>query len=104
MLEDAEEIEDVISETSKNDYIHQMAVSARMIGGFYGYMASGAFGFGDNKGKRIATSSDMTSTSRRFWDSGIGGFGGDVMEIYRRFIPEYRRFQTVNPLMNNMPE
>lgn len=104
MLEDAEEIEDVISETSKNDYIHQMAVSARMIGGFYGYMASSAFGFGDNKGKRIATSSDMTSTSRRFWDSGIGGFGGDIMEIYRRFIPEYRRFQTVNPLMNNMPD
>lgn len=104
MLEDAEAIEDVISETSKNDYIHQMAVSARMIGGFYGYMASSAFDFGDNKGKRIATSSDMTSTSRRFWDSGIGGFGGDVMEIYRRFIPEYRRFQTVNPLMNNMPD
>ena len=104
MLEDAEEIEDVISETSKNDYIHQMAVSARMIGGFYGYMASSAFDFGDNKGRRIATSSDMTSTSRRFWDSGIGGFGGDIMEIYRRFIPEYRRFQTVNPLMNNMPD
>ena len=104
MLEEAEEIEDVISETSKNDYIHQMAVSARMIGGFYGYMASSAFDFGDNKGKRIATSADMTSISRRFWDSGIGGFGGDVMEIYRRFIPEYRRFQTINPLMNNMPD
>ena len=104
MIDNAEDIEDVMSETSKNDYIQQSMISARMLTGFYGYMATSLTGLGDNKYRRIATSSDMTSNSRYFWDSGIGGFGGDVMEIGRRFIPEYRRFQTVNPLMNEMPD
>lgn len=104
MIDNAEDIEDVISETSKNDYIQQSMISARMLTGFYGYMATSLTGLGDNKYRRIATSADMTSNSRYFWDSGIGGFGGDVMEIGRRFIPEYRRFQTVNPLMNEMPD
>ena len=104
MIDNAEDIEDVINETSKNDYIQQSMISARMLTGFYGYMATSLTGLGDNKYRRIATSADMTSNSRYFWDSGIGGFGGDVMEIGRRFIPEYRRFQTVNPLMNEMPD
>ena len=104
MIDNAEDIEDVMTETSKNDYIQQSLISARMLTGFYGYMATSLTGLGDNKYRRIATSADMTSNSRYFWDSGIGGFGGDVMEIGRRFIPEYRRFQTVNPLMNEMPD
>lgn len=104
MIDNAEDIEDVMNETSKNDYIQQSMISARMLTGFYGYMATSLTGLGDNKYRRIATSADMTSNSRYFWDSGIGGFGGDVMEIGRRFIPEYRRFQTVNPLMNEMPD
>ena len=104
ILENADEIADIINETSKNDYIKQMAISSRMIYGFYGYMASLVTGWGSNNYKRVATSADMTSTSRWFWDSGIGGFGGDVMEIVRRVIPEYRRFDSKNPLMNTMPE
>ena len=104
MLNNADEISDLMNQNSKADYVHEMAVSARMLGGFYGYMAGLATGVGDNSGKRMATSADMESTSRRFWDSGIGGLGGDFMEIGRRVIPEYRRFQTVNPLMNTMPD
>ena len=55
-------------------------------------------GFGDTKGDKIAQSSNMTSFSRTFWDSNIGGAGGDVMEIVRRFIPSYK--SGLNPLMN----
>lgn len=104
LLEDSETIGELISAGSANDYVQQMAISARMIGGIYGWMLSSSFGFGDNKYERIATSADMDSFSRRFWDSNMGGFGGEFMEIARRVIPEYRRFQTVNPLMNEMPD
>ena len=56
----------------------------------------------DTKGDKIAQSSNMTSFSRTFWDSNIGGAGGDVMEIVRRFIPSYK--SGLNPLMNEMPD
>ena len=46
----------------------------------------------------------MTSFSRTFWDSNIGGAGGGVMEIARRFIPDFRRGTRINPLMNEMPD
>ena len=104
LLSDSDTVAELLQAGSANDYVQQMAISARMLGGIYGWMASNATGLGDNKYDRIATSADMYSFSRRFWDSGIGGFGGDTMEIIRRVIPEYRRFQTVNPLMNTMPD
>lgn len=104
LLNDADTIAELMGERSHSDYINQMAVSARMLSGLYGWFGNKAFGFGENKGDRIATANDMTSTSRSFWDSGYGGIGGDVMEIVRRVIPEYRRFQTKNPLLNNMPD
>lgn len=52
----------------------------------------------------LADASDMDSYSRTFWDTNIGGLGGEFMEIARRFIPEYRRNQRFNPLMNTMPD
>lgn len=115
MLEDSETIADLLQAGSGNDYIHEMAVSARMITGLYGWGISNMLDVGQNNQDRIATSADMTSFSRTFWDSGIGGLdfdllagmtggSGSIMEITRRFIPEYRRFQTKNPLMNTMPD
>lgn len=104
LVEDSEFINELMNEGSTNDYIQQMAISARTITGAYGYIANKITGFGDNKYERIATSADMTSFSREFWDAGYGGMGGNTMEIVRRFIPEYRRFQSHNPLMNTMPD
>ena len=34
----------------------------------------------------------------------LGGAGGDVMEIIRRVIPDFKRGTRVNPLMNEMPD
>lgn len=104
ILNDAEHIADLVYAGQGNDFIHEMAVSTRMVTGLYGWGISNLTGFGDNKNDRIATSADMYSYSRDFWDSGVGGAGGEIMEITRRFIPEYRRFQTYNPLMNTMPD
>ena len=107
LLANSETISDLMTAAKGHDYIHEMAVTTRMISGLYGYMASIAFGFGENNAKRIATSANMESAGRSFWDLSLGGFdpsGGDIMEIARRFIPEYHRLQQVNPLMNNMPD
>jgi hypothetical protein len=107
LLADSETIADLMTAGKGHDYIHEMAVSTRMISGLYGYLANLAFGFGENNAKKIATSYNMESAGRSFWDLSLGGFdpsGGDIMEIARRFIPEYHRMQQVNPLMNNMPD
>ncbi len=104
MLEDSETIEELMNAGTTADYVQDMAVSARMITGLYGYGLNKAFGFGENNGLQMATSADMNSLSREFWDSGLGGLGGEQMEVIRRFISPYRRFEKVNPLMNNMPD
>lgn len=104
MLEDSETIEELMNAGTAADYVQDMAVSARMITGLYGYGLNKAFGFGENNGLQMATSADMNSLSREFWDSGLGGLGGEQMEVIRRFISPYRRFEKVNPLMNNMPD
>lgn len=104
LLNDSDTVAELLQAGSANDYVQQMAISARMLGGIYGWMGSNITGYGQNNYERIATSDNMYSFSRRFWDSGVGGFGGDLMEIVRRVIPEYRRYQTINPLMNTMPD
>ena len=34
----------------------------------------------------------------------LGGAGGEVADIFRRFIPDYKRSLRINPLMNEMPD
>lgn len=104
MIENQDEVAELLSSGSASDFINDAAVSMRMMSGFYGYMLKNATDIGANNGNRIATSQNMTSFSRMFWDENLGGLGGEQMEIYRRFFPEYKRFQTINPLMNEMPD
>ncbi len=107
MLADSEVISDLMTQGKGNDYVHEMTVATRNITGLYGYLASVAFGYGENNQKRIATSQNMESFSRQFWDWSVGGMdmpGSDRMEIIRRFIPNYQRQAMVNPLMNDMPD
>ena len=102
-IDDSDTVQDLMNE-SHADYIQQMATTTRLISGLYGYMGNQFLGLGDYSGKHIANSGDMTSTSRWFWDMNIGGLGGEPAEAARRFIPEFRRSNIVNPLMNEMPE
>jgi predicted aspartyl protease len=106
-IDQGEDVEKLINQariTSLSGIAEESAVSARLITGIYGYGANRFFGFGEENTKIIANASDMTSFSRSFWDMSIGGVGGGAMEIYRRFIPEYRRNRRVSPLMNEMPD
>lgn len=52
----------------------------------------------------LATASNMTSWNRLFWDSEIGGLGGDVNEILRRAMSRRHRVERdYNPIPNRMP-
>lgn len=104
LLKDSDTVAELLNEGKGSDLVHSAAVSGRLITGIYGYAAGSALGIGTDQEKRLATSQDMTSFSRTFWDSNIGGAGGSTMEIIRRFIPDFRRGNRVNPLMNEMPD
>lgn len=98
------EIQELIQKGKGQKLVEQMQTSARLISGIYGYMGNEFFGLGDFTQKHIANASEMDSFGRSFWDSSIGGIGGELSEISRRFIPEYRRRTSVNPLLNDMPD
>ena len=104
LLEDPEAVADLMAQGNGASFVRNASTSLRLIGGIYGYMGSEAVGFGVHNEKQIANSSDMYNFTRTFWDLNLGGFGGAVSEIGRRFIPNYQRLTKVNPLMNNMPD
>ena len=102
LLSDPDTVQDLINAGKGADLVRDASISARLISGIYGYMASEAVDFGVYNDQRIATSADMTSFSRTFWDSAFGGAGGETADIFRRFIPNFKR--GINPLMNTMPD
>ena len=104
LLNDADTVAELINSAKGSSLVHEAAVSERLITGIYGYMSGEMFGIGTDREKKVATSQDMTSTSRTFWDSGIGGAGGSTAEIIRRFIPDFRRRTRINPMLNTMPD
>ena len=104
LLDDPSSAAELINASKGADFVKDAAQSARLITGIYGYMLGTTTGFGSNTDKRIAQSSDMTSFSRTFWDLNLGGAGGSVAEIARRFIPDFKRNNIINPLRNTMPE
>ena len=104
LINDADTVSDLINQGSGSDFVRNATTSMRLIGGIYGYMGSELVGLGVHEDKVLADSSDMYAFNRRFWDLNLGGAGGAVSEIGRRFIPNFQRLTKVNPLMNEMPD
>lgn len=74
--------------------------------GFYGFSFATLAGDGQISTPRIQSSADMTSYTRAFWDKELGGLGGDVSEMFRRFVPKKKRnavINELNPIRNTMP-
>lgn len=70
--------------------------------GMIGFMTK-AFVTGDmDVNRQVIESSDYAySFNRGFWDANIGGSGGELMEIFRRFIPQRRKdVEWINPIRN----
>ena len=102
MLDNADTYNNLMNSSGGRSYLDELMTTSRLLTGIYGYAASSVFG--RDESKFIADAGDINSFTRRFWDSGIGGVGGEQMEIIRRFLPEYSRRRRVNPLMNTMAE
>lgn len=87
-----------------SDLIADAKHSTKNIIGIYGFLGEQAFGE-NSYTFRYENAGSYTSFSRGFWDANIGGLGGGVMEIARRFFPSQDRSRIdYNPLVNNMPE
>ena len=102
MLDNADMYNNLMSSSGGRSYLDELMTTSRLLTGIYGYAASSVFG--RDESKFIADAGDINSFTRKFWDSGIGGVGGEQMEIIRRFLPEYSRRRRINPLMNKMAE
>ena len=84
------------------DLIRDAKYSVKQLSGIYGFIGDTLFG-SDYKQFRYENAGQMTSFSRGFWDASIGGLGGGLMEISRRFFPSTNKdIVNVNPLRNNM--
>lgn len=88
--------------SSTKEFLQDAGYSARELGGMYGFLYEQMFPAG--KSQRLQSADRMNSASRRFWDSSVGGIGGEFMEIARRFIPhEDHNIDRINPIKNTMP-
>lgn len=86
--------------------LENMYYDATEIGGFYGFSANTVFGEGLKNQPRPQRADEMLSYQKSFWDKSLGGYGGDLSEISRRFIPNKRYNEKrleVNPIRNTMP-
>lgn len=76
------------------------------LSGVRGFLLGMAFG-GDDYGEGsavIATAADAYSTSSRFWRMNLGGRGGEVSEVVRRFLNKRPGlYKVINDMPNVMP-
>lgn len=95
----------IIDKSVMSDYHKDMIRSTKQIAGMYGFLSDLALDSNNTYTFRYENAGQMSSFTRSFWDSNIGGLGGGTMEIARRFFPSVdRKRVNVNPLLNNMPE
>lgn len=73
--------------------------------GFYGFSLNtvlGQSGTGPET-PRLADAGQILSYNRAWWDLDMGGFGGNLSEIGRRFLPKEDHTKDINPIPNTMP-
>jgi hypothetical protein len=73
------------------------------LGGIYGFATTTMLG-DYSPDVSLQSSLRMMGFERKFWDKELGGFGGELSEIGRRFLP-HRDRQSIeyNPFKNKMP-
>lgn len=79
--------------------------SASELSGIYGFMTKTGIGYNESwRGTTLAPSSLMSSPSRAFWDMNLGGAGGSLSEIGRRYAPRDPNKDYYSPIRNTMPD
>lgn len=87
--------------------IQKQVADTSNVAGIYGF-AFNSFVTGDTqKGTTvIETSGYSRSFNKMFWDQELGGFGGDISEIFRRLVQKRQEngVDYYNPIRNTMPD
>jgi len=79
--------------------------NASEIAGIFGFATKATSGFEEGgRGATLQDSSLMGSYNKAFWDMELGGLGGDISEIARRYLARDPNKNYYNPIRNNMPE
>lgn len=79
--------------------------SASELSGIYGFMTKTGIGYDESwRGTTLAPSTLMSSPSRAFWDMNLGGAGGALSEIGRRYVPRDPNKDYYSPIRNTMPD
>lgn len=88
--------------SSSEDMIKDISYAGKELMGIYGFLSETALP--SKHTYKMASADKINSFSDRFWDENIGGLGGEVMEIARRFFPhDDRTREGFNPIRNTMP-
>ncbi|MFE4029163.1 hypothetical protein ACFX4N_23700 [Priestia sp. YIM B13551] len=100
-----EDLDDVMQLDSIANTLTDGFYSASELGGIYGFLTKTGIGYTESwRGTTLAPSTLMTSPSRSFWDLSLGGVGGPLSEIGRRYIPRDPNKNYYSPIRNTMPE
>jgi len=96
------------SEEIDNTFMYNLGEQYNWLGDVAGLkgFAVGQFitGHPNTKGKTIEDSGYAYSFNNDFWSENLGGLGGNLSEITRRFIPKRNnKTDYVNPIRNTMP-
>lgn len=96
-------LDQMIDMDTKTDYVHDMIYSTKQLSGMYGFLFDQVLPA--KHGFRLEQAGKMSSFTRQFWDEAVGGFGGNFMEIARRFFPhEDHNITNINPIRNTQEE
>ena len=88
----------------KQGVLRDIKYSAGEFAGMYGFLSKTAFGFEEGgRGTTLESSSRFNSYNDMFWDRDLGGLGGDLSEIGRRYLPRDPNKDYYNPIRNTMP-
>lgn len=96
---------ELYSPDSTKAKVGDLEMSFKDISGIWGFFYNTATDTGaEKRSRRIANAGNMTGNARAFWDESLGGLGGSLSEIGRRFLPRPNRDgEPYNPLRNTMP-
>jgi hypothetical protein len=94
---------DLRNTSTTKEMLQDAGYSSKELLGMYGFLFEQIMPGG--RSSRLQSADRMSSFSRRFWDSSVGGIGGEFMEIARRFIPhENHDINRINNIQNTMPD
>lgn len=78
--------------------------NASEMAGLFGFLGKTGFSWDEKRDGPVLQDSELFSDySRKFWDKELGGVGGDVSEIIRRYLPRDSSRDYYNPIRNTMP-